>query len=80
MDDKKDNIVSKGTMKVTSYYEYEIKRKENNKKHLIKKKLKKWKKVLDKSVEKIYNLPCQCDWGLCLGGEIGRRTGLKILW
>jgi|GEM_PF-1758596 len=36
MDDKKDNIVSKGTMKVTSYYEYEIKRKENNKKKFLK--------------------------------------------
>ena len=42
---------------------------------------KKNKKVLDKLSELLYNyIRVKDNKFLCLGGEIGRRTGLKILW
>ena len=42
---------------------------------------KKNKKVLDKLFELLYNhIRVKDNKFLCLGGEIGRRTGLKILW
>ena len=36
MDDKKDNIISKGTIKLTSYYEYEIEKNQSLKKNVLK--------------------------------------------
>ena len=36
MDDKKDNIISKETIKLTSYHEYEIQKNQSLKKNVLK--------------------------------------------
>ena len=66
MDDKKDNIISKGSIKLTSYYEYEIEKNQSLKKNVLKNivdwlkkffgKENKEKKILENVVDWLKNL------------------------
>ena len=66
MDDKKDNIISKETIKLTSYYEYEIEKNQSLKKNVLKNivdwlkkffgKKNKEKKILENVVDWLKNL------------------------
>ena len=66
MDDKKNNIISKGSIKLTSYYEYEIEKNQSLKKNVLKNivdwlkkffgKENKEKKILENVVDWLKNL------------------------